>query len=81
MKAIQSSLTGHGFDFAPIDGIFGPLTADAVERFKQWRGITPVNPYVDLPIYYALGVRCVSTPELTEQLDYNNPLYQIIDTA
>lgn len=80
VKAIQSALK-DGFDFGPIDGIFGPLTAGAVELFKQWRGITPVNPYVDLPIYDALGVRCVSTPELTEQLDYNNPLYQIIETA
>lgn len=81
VRAIQIALRGEGYDFGPIDGIYGPLTAAAVEMFKQWQGIKPVNPVVDLPIYYQLGVRCVSTPELTEQLDYNNPLYQPIETA
>lgn len=81
VKAIQNALRGEGYDFGPIDGIYGPLTAAAVEMFKRWQGITPVNPTVDLPVYYSLGVRCVSTVELTEQLDYNNPLFQPIETA
>ncbi len=81
VKAVQIALKGWGYDFGPIDGIFGPLTAGAVEMFKRYEGIKPVNPMVDLPIYYALGVRCVSSPDLTEQLDYNNPLAQIVETA
>jgi peptidoglycan hydrolase-like protein with peptidoglycan-binding domain len=78
VKAIQNALESLGFNIGPIDGIFGPGTAAGVQAFKQWNGITPV---VDLPIYDKLGVRCVSSPQLTEQLDYNNPLLQPIETA
>ncbi len=81
VKAIQIALAGYGYEFGPIDGIFGPLTASAVEMFKQWEGIKPINATVDLAVYYAMGVRCVSTSELTEQLDYNNPMHQVIETA
>ncbi|NMP24432.1 peptidoglycan-binding domain-containing protein [Sulfobacillus harzensis] len=81
VKAIQMALKSHGYDIGPIDGIFGPVTASGVEAFKMYEGIKPVNPTVDLPIYYKLGVRCVSTRELTEQLDYNNPLLQKLETA
>lgn len=81
VKAIQIALKGNGYDFGPIDGIYGPLTAGAVEMFKRYKGVTPVNPVVDLAMYYFLGVRCVSTVQLTEQLDYNNPLRQVVETA
>lgn len=81
VKAIQNALKARGYDIGAIDGIYGPVTASGVEAFKQTHGITPVNPVVDLPVYYKLGVRCVSTPELTEQLDYNNPLLQPVETA
>ncbi len=81
VKAIQIALKGHGYDFGAIDGIYGPLTAGAVEMFKRYKGVMPFNPVVDLPIYYYFGVRCVSTVQLTEQLDYNNPLRQVIETA
>lgn len=81
VKAVQKALKSQGYEFGPIDGIFGPLTAAAVEMFKSQKGIKPVNSVVDLAVYYALGVRCVSTPQLTEQLDYNNPLTQPVETA
>lgn len=79
--AIQIALRGEGYNFGPIDGIYGPLTAGAVEMWKRWLGVTPVNTVVDLPIYYRLGVRCLGTESQTEQLDYNNPLYQPVETA
>lgn len=81
VKAVQIALEGYGYDFGPIDGIYGPLTAAAVKMFKEWKGISPVNGTVSLDVYYSLGVRCVSSPSLTEQLDYNNPLRQPIETA
>lgn len=81
VRAIQVALKGRGYDFGPIDGIFGPLTASAVELFKIYSGIKPVNPTVDLALYYALGVRCLGTTAQTEQLDYNDPLHQSIETA
>lgn len=81
IKAIQNALKSNGFDIGPMDGIFGPVTASGVEAFKESHGIKPVNATVDLAVYYRLGVRCVSTPELTEQLDYNDPLQQKVETA
>ncbi len=81
VKAIQNALESLGFNIGTIDGIFGPVTAAAVEAFKQGNGITPVDPVVELAIYYKLGVRCVSSPQLTGQLDYNNPLLQPIESA
>lgn len=81
VEAVQRALKAHGYDFGPVDGTFGPLTAAAVEMWKQFNNITPVDPNVNLPIYYSLGVRCVGTPQQTEQLDYNNPLFQPVETA
>lgn len=81
VETVQIALRGHGYDFGRIDGVYGPLTAAAVEMFKEWNGITPISPTVDLPIYYSLGVRCLGTVAETEQLDYNNPLFQPVETA
>lgn len=40
VKAVQQKLTDLGFNPGPIDGIFGPLTLDAVQRFQRAAGIT-----------------------------------------
>ncbi|MCT8139103.1 N-acetylmuramoyl-L-alanine amidase [Anaerobacillus sp. CMMVII] len=35
VRAIQQRLNNLGFEPGPIDGIFGPLTVDAVQRFQR----------------------------------------------
>lgn len=79
--AVQNALKSQGYDFGPLDGVYGPLTAAAVEMFKRWVGIEPVNSVVDLSLYYRLGVRGVRSPRETEQLAYNNALFTPVETA
>lgn len=81
VKALQIALEGRGYEFGPTDGIFGPLTAGAVEMWKAYTGVLPVDSTVTLDDYYALGVRCVGTMAQTEQLDFNDPLHQGCETV
>lgn len=78
VRALQTGLRGIGYEFGPIDGTFGPLTAAAVELFKREAGIRPVDSVADRLVIEALGV---STEDLLGQLQYNNPLQQTMETA
>ena len=40
VEALQQQLDELGFDPGPIDGIFGPLTLDAVQRFQRVANLT-----------------------------------------
>jgi peptidoglycan hydrolase-like protein with peptidoglycan-binding domain len=79
VEALQIGLKSFKYDFGPIDGIYGPLTAGAVELYKADIGYNPVDPTVDLTIYHKLGVRCLT--ENTEPLIYNNPLAQLVEVV
>jgi len=67
VRALQNALRSGGYDFGPSDGVYGPLTAGAVELFKIQKGIEPWSPHVDLPVYYVLGNRCEPHAEKVAQ--------------
>lgn len=37
LRALQASLAREGFDPGPIDGVYGPRTAAALQKFQQQR--------------------------------------------
>jgi peptidoglycan hydrolase-like protein with peptidoglycan-binding domain len=39
VEEVQQALADQGFSTGPIDGIYGPLTAEAVKRFQQSKGL------------------------------------------
>ncbi|MCG1013159.1 peptidoglycan-binding protein [Tepidanaerobacter sp. GT38] len=39
VKELQSRLESLGYDVGPIDGIFGPLTENAVKKFQKDNGL------------------------------------------
>ncbi|WP_237660873.1 peptidoglycan-binding protein [Tepidanaerobacter sp. GT38] len=39
VKELQSKLESLGYDVGPIDGIFGPLTENAVKAFQKDNGL------------------------------------------
>lgn len=41
VKTIQQILTGQGYNVGPLDGNFGPLTAEAVRAFQRTKGLQP----------------------------------------
>ncbi len=41
VRQLQAFLAGAGYETGPADGVFGPLTASAVEAFQRSRGLTP----------------------------------------
>ncbi len=59
--AVQRALAARGFNPGPIDGIYGPSTANAVEQFQASSGIL-ITGQVCGPTYTALGIACVSVP-------------------
>lgn len=40
VEALQKKLIAQGINPGPIDGVFGPKTADAVKRFQERKGLT-----------------------------------------
>ncbi len=48
VRALQTELDDRGFDPGPIDGIYGPRTASALDRARAADGPEPVGP-VDAP--------------------------------
>lgn len=61
VRAVQQALQAKGFNPGTIDGIYGPNTALAVERFRAARGL-PVTTVVCGEVYVLLGVACQSVP-------------------
>lgn len=41
VKTIQKILNGGGYNVGPIDGNFGPQTANAVRAFQSSKGLVP----------------------------------------
>lgn len=41
VRVMQTALDDHGYDPGPIDGVFGPMTLDAVHRFQRDHGFAP----------------------------------------
>jgi nucleoid-associated protein YgaU len=39
VKGLQNALSGRGFGFGPIDGVFGPATENAVREFQRAAGL------------------------------------------
>ncbi len=52
--AVQTRLRELGYDPYILDGVFGPLTEDAVVAFQRGRGLDP-SGVVDRATYLALG--------------------------
>lgn len=61
---LQSLLLANGFNPGPIDGIFGPLTQQAVINFQISRGLVP-DGIVGVLTWTALGVNCQAPPTPT----------------
>jgi hypothetical protein len=55
IKAIQAALKRSGHYAGPVDGLYGPATADAVRRFQAARGV-PHQGYLSRATLAALGV-------------------------
>lgn len=55
VTSLQTALAKRGFYRGPIDGIYGPLTRDAVARFQKTQGFE-VNGRADGKIADALGL-------------------------
>jgi peptidoglycan hydrolase-like protein with peptidoglycan-binding domain len=53
VRTLQQLLTGAGFDAGVIDGVFGPLTENAVESFQSDAGL-PITGLVDQVTWDAL---------------------------
>lgn len=51
---VQQRLKELGFYWGPLDGAYGPTTADAVARFQQARGLTP-DGEVDATTWTQIG--------------------------
>ncbi len=68
VQAYQQSLADLGYDPGPIDGRYGPLTANAVRDFQSANGLTVdgiLGPRTKAAIDAALGVAPVPTSGLT----------------
>jgi peptidoglycan hydrolase-like protein with peptidoglycan-binding domain len=59
--AAQQALLAAGFNPGPLDGIYGPNTANAVSQFQAARGL-PITAQVCGQTYVQLGVSCASVP-------------------
>lgn len=59
--AIQEALRARGFDPGPLDGIYGPQTAQAVRSFQTGQGLT-VSGVVTGEEYRRLGINCPAFP-------------------
>jgi Putative peptidoglycan binding domain len=59
---IQEALTKLGFYAAPIDGLFGSATLEAVRRFQVAASLPPTGT-VDSATVEKLGVRCEASVE------------------
>ena len=53
VKELQSKLESLGYDVGPIDGIFGPLTENAVKQFQKDNGLV-IDGIVGQETYAAL---------------------------
>jgi peptidoglycan hydrolase-like protein with peptidoglycan-binding domain len=54
VRKVQQALQKRGIDPGPIDGIFGPLTKEAVRTFQGRYGMKPTGD-VDNQTLFALG--------------------------
>ena len=52
---LQRMLNEAGYDVGPVDGIWGPQTAGAVETFQRDQGLDPTGR-LDSETLYALGM-------------------------
>lgn len=59
VAAVQEALSRLGHDPGPVDGLYGPLTAAAVERFQREEGL-PATGVVMAEEYRRLGISCPS---------------------
>jgi hypothetical protein len=53
IKAMQGALARRGYYKGPVDGLYGPATADAVRRFQHDQAL-PHGGYLSLPTLHAL---------------------------
>lgn len=56
ISGAQARLTNLGFDCGPIDGIFGPLTRNAIKRFQKAAGLPPTGE-LDAPTMQELEAK------------------------
>jgi peptidoglycan hydrolase-like protein with peptidoglycan-binding domain len=54
IRKIQAALQKRGVDPGPVDGIFGPLTKEAIRTFQGRYGMKPTGE-VDNQTLFALG--------------------------
>ena len=54
VRQVQQALTRRGFNPGPIDGVYGPLTTEAVRSFQDRYGIN-ASGQVDNQTLFALG--------------------------
>jgi len=59
--AVQQALLAKGYNPGPLDGVYGPSTANAVEQFQASSGLL-ITGQVCGETYTLLGVACVSVP-------------------
>lgn len=59
---VQAGLRELGFFDADLDGIFGPLTGEAVSNFKEFHGLSPTDPVVGAGTSGALDEDLFSDP-------------------
>lgn len=58
---VQRRLTELGYNPGPIDGIFGPMTEEAVKAFQRMEAL-PDTGVVDQATWTQMGFQCISPP-------------------
>lgn len=74
---LQTLLLANGFNPGPIDGIFGPLTLQAVINFQVSRGLVP-DGIVGVQTWTALGVNCAAPPTTTPSPTCPGFIYTVV---
>ncbi|MEA4823761.1 MAG: spore cortex-lytic enzyme [Clostridiaceae bacterium] len=77
VKTIQEKLSGWGYYSGPVDGIYGPLTRDAVYFFQRKNGLT-VDGIVGPATLRALGISSGGTGSVGSRDENSYLLARII---